>query len=264
MNLEEQLKTAEVAASEASSMLLHIYGSILQKIAPEGIGEVADKSSHKLIDNILRKRSPFEVISEEADWKQTKGYYWLIDPLDGTNEFKQGIPSFAVCIALMKDDSPVIGVVYVPASHSHYTAIKGQGACLGGNRIYVSTTQNLETSSVLVSTNEMKDDRFRGIVENLPVNKYTAVGSTALKCVMLAEGEADINFTLRKIVKEWDTAAAHLIVTEAGGKITDCIGKDLGYNKIDPSHQCGIVVTNGPLHESFLRQIVPTLGSDLR
>jgi myo-inositol-1(or 4)-monophosphatase len=168
-----------------------------------------------------------------------------VDPLDGTTNFAHGYPCFAVSIGLLKDGEPIVGVVLNPVTNELFSAACGEGAYLNQKLIHVSSVNRLAES--LVSTGFPTHKR----TDNLNIHYYWEFtlrshgvrrdGAASLDLCSVASGrfEAFWEFGL----KSWDTAAGMLIVTEAGGKVTDLAGGT--YQPGGPS----VLVTNGLVHE---------------
>jgi 3'(2'), 5'-bisphosphate nucleotidase len=201
---------------------------------------IADFTSNKIINEALLKLTPdIPIISEENDeipYESRKDYtyFWLVDPLDGTKEFVSRNGEFAVNIALIHHASPVLGIVWVPATEGGYYAIKGQGS------FYF---KNGEIKKIQCSHFNIKNKGLRVPVSRSYLNQETKdyiaqydtpqllpLGS-ALKFLEIAKGKADIYPRIGKTM-EWDTAATQIIVEESGGKIVDLYTKTpLVYNK---------------------------------
>jgi 3'(2'), 5'-bisphosphate nucleotidase len=157
----------------------------------------------------------------------------MVDPLDGTKEFLSRSGEFTVNIALMNANNPILGVVYGPAIDVLYFAARGAGAWKAAGEVVsqikaaraVNGSVRMVVSRSHRSTGD-KPNRSPGIMENYAV---IAMGSS-LKFCLIAEGSADV-YTRTGPTMEWDTAAAHLILQEAGGMVTDLDGNSLHYNK---------------------------------
>lgn len=200
----------------------------------------ADFAANDVVINALKKLTPdIPIMSEESEGlqlsdRQSWSEYWLVDPLDGTQEFVAGRPDFAVNIALISNNKPVLGVIHAPVTEEFYWAAKGLGAYkikkgvqtrLEGNRIdpskphlvvAISRVQTLETITKYIKP---------GI--NL---QFISLGSCALKSCLVAEGKADIYIRVGP-TGEWDTGAPQIIVEEAGGLIIDSEFEPLSYNQ---------------------------------
>ena len=197
----------------------------------------ADLASHHcLVEGLegLRPRHP--VLSEESggpslDQRLTWETFWLIDPLDGTKEFIRRNGEFTVNIALIHRHQPVLGVVYAPARDSCYFASEGCGAFRQDD---ASEPQSIRVTAIAPARVRVVGSRSHGTValelylRRLGEHQRVSIGSS-LKFCLVAEGAADLYPRLGP-TSEWDTAAAHCVVREAGGEVTDLRGTPLRYN----------------------------------
>jgi len=201
----------------------------------------ADLLSHQLIAHALSELDEtFPLISEEGKdtpWSKRQTYhrYWLVDPLDGTQEYIHRTDDFAVNIALIEGHEPIIGVVYLPIFDTVYYAQRGLGAFrqIGKSApTRIRCGQFLETETLrVVASRRHEGKKLAAVLEQIPQHTLIRRGST-LKICVVAEGEADLYPRLGP-TSEWDTAAAHIIIEEAGGHITDLLGHPLRYNTKD-------------------------------
>jgi len=202
---------------------------------------LADMASHRTILAGLKKLAPnVPVLSEEAadiPYAERKNWtrYWLVDPLDGTKEFIKRNGEFTVNIALIENGEPVMGVVYAPVLEVCYSAARGKGAYVqrgtsAARPIKVQPHQAGQTIKVVASRSH-SDARTAALLEKLGDHATVSMGSS-LKFCLVAEGEAHVYPRLGPTM-EWDTAAAHAIVNEAGGTVCDSAGRELRYNKED-------------------------------
>lgn len=197
----------------------------------------ADKASHELIVKELMALAPdIPIISEESKqlpyavrscWKT----YWLVDPLDGTKEFIKRNGEFTVNIALVHENRPILGVVYVPVSATGYVGISGKGAfrldAAGESTKLEVRTADLNGLTAVGSRSHMTSE-VEQYCQKLSVNEIQSIGSS-LKLCLVAEGCADIYPRLGP-TSEWDTAAAQCVVEQAGGKVVTTNGEPLAYN----------------------------------
>ncbi len=199
----------------------------------------ADLAAHHLILQGLQDLTPgVPVLSEESggipylerqQWRQ----FWLVDPLDGTREFLSRNDQFTVNIALVEKGIPIMGVVHAPALGLTYRAAQGLGAYRGEEPIRARPPAQLPLQVVASRSHRSPEteqflERLRRRYGSLVVR---SVGS-ALKFCLVAEGSAHL-YPRFDPTMEWDTAAAHCIVEQAGGSVTDLKGDPLRYNKPD-------------------------------
>jgi len=202
---------------------------------------LADLASHRTIVAGLKQLTPdLPVLSEEAadiPYAGRKRWtcYWLVDPLDGTKEFIKRNGEFTVNIALIENGIPVMGVVYAPVLETCYHAARGTGAFVqrgnsAARKIRVTPHVPGKTIKVVASRSH-SDARTAALLEQIGDHETISMGSS-LKFCLVAEGEAHFYPRLGPTM-EWDTAAAHAVVNEAGGIVCDAAGQALRYNKED-------------------------------
>ena len=197
----------------------------------------ADRASHDIIMPVLTNLDmPYPVISEEGDLSGADACpvtYWLVDPLDGTKEFIKGLDEFTVNIALVAENLPILGIVYLPATGLMYYAVKGEGAwreASGENAVRrIMTTGGGSTGPLTaVVSRSHASPETKAYLEKLGIDQTIARGSS-LKMCAVAEGLADIYPRLNP-TWYWDTAAGAAIALEAGCTLTDPEGKPLDYD----------------------------------
>ena len=235
---------AEVVAlaHEAGRPILEVYNTDFAVTDKEDDSPLtaADLASHHAIVAGLERLTPgIPVLSEEsakipyeerARWND----YWLIDPLDGTREFVKRNGEFTVNIALIHDQRPVLGVVQIPVSGLCYSACAGGGAFMQmpGEKAQAIKVKHLDGGPmVVVGSRSHRGDSLNSFLERIGPHEIISMGS-ALKICLVAEGKADI-YPRLGLTSEWDTAAAHCVVVEAGGELTDTEMKPLRYNTKD-------------------------------
>ena len=211
----------------------------------------ADKMSENLIIAAIRHNFPDHgILSEESPAiLEGSAMRWIIDPLDGTTNFAHGYPVFCVSIGLEKDGMIILGVVYDPTRRDTFVAVRGEGAYLNGRKIAVSKTQELTRS--LLATGfpyDIREDRENNLDHfNAMVKEAQAIrraGAAALDMAYVAAGRFDGFWELK--LNPWDTAAACLLIEEAGGKISDILGRP--WNLLSPH----ILASNGRIHEQMI------------
>jgi myo-inositol-1(or 4)-monophosphatase len=186
----------------------------------------ADHASEALVVSAISRQYPdHAIVAEEGGGTAAEtGYTWLIDPLDGTNNYAHGLPVFSVSLALLHDGAPLLGVIYDPTRDELFAAERGQGARCNGRRISVSESQTLATSLLATgfpydyATNPDNNAReFTTLAGR--VQGVRRLGSAALDLAYVAMGRFDAFWELR--LQPWDSAAGAVLVTEAGGRVTD-------------------------------------------
>jgi 3'(2'), 5'-bisphosphate nucleotidase len=239
MNPCDYLNEVRTLARQAGEKILEVYNSefaVEQKDDKSPL-TAADMASHKAIVARLGELTPdIPVLSEEAaniSYAKRSGWhtYWLIDPLDGTKEFIKRNGEFTVNIALIHDGVPVLGVVHVPVSGVTYAACEGQGAVKevpGEGEKAISVRKLTGGPVAVVGSRSHRGDSLNSFLDKLGDHEIVSMGSS-LKICLVAEGVADVYPRLGP-TSEWDTAAAHCVVEQAGGSLTDLEMKPLRYN----------------------------------
>ena len=211
----------------------------------------ADHASEKAIFKVIQQKHPDHfILSEETGSMPTQSNIkWIIDPIDGTINFANGIPICCVSIGVEENGEMIMGAVYNPFMNELFFAEKGKGAFLNEQPIKVSNKNNLLTSCLVTGFPYQYLDTENGplqifeklIRKSIPVRR---LGSAALDLCWTAAGRFD-GFYEHKL-QAWDSAAGYLIVQEAGGVVTDLKGEK--YNPYQP----GIIASNGHIHDQLL------------
>lgn len=240
----ELLKIAKQAALTAGKEIMQVYDSgDFTSYSKDDNSPVttADYKSNEIITDYLNEHCPDipimseETLHESLEVRKAWSRYWLIDPIDGTQEFIARSGDFAVNIALIENHEPVIGVIYWPVGETLYFASKGNGAFKESPRedkqIFVRQLQDPENGEVLVAISRRQaTDKVMSRMTKDRIYSTIPLGSCALKSCFIAEGKADV-FLRIGITGEWDTGAPQCIVSEAGGKILSAEFKPLTYNR---------------------------------
>ncbi|MFH0793318.1 MAG: 3'(2'),5'-bisphosphate nucleotidase CysQ [bacterium] len=245
----------------------------------DGPSTQADKAADKYIVSELQKRysaSDYGYLSEESqDNRQRlqRERVWIIDPIDGTNDFIARTGYFGIQIGLVERRGdiwqPVLGVMYQPVADRLYFAVEGQGAFVeasGGSKgartspLRVSDCKDPRAMRLVVSRSHMTE-KLQFVVARIPQATSLRVGGMGIKLCRIAQNEADyyVNISRGK-TKEWDTCAPELILREAGGTITDLDGKPLRYNREEVRQHRGVVASNGPCHVELLKATANALA----
>jgi len=216
-----------IIAKEAGNAIMQVYKQDFEVEYKKDSSPLtlADKKANDIIEDGLNKLPvSFPILSEEGkeipyrDRKHWE-YFWLVDPLDGTKEFVKKNGEFTVNIALIRRDTPVLGVVYAPALDVCYWAKQDKGAFKDGQKLPLKTVNQRNAYKVVASRSHMSDET-QAFIDAIDTNKekeLVSIGSS-LKICLVAEGEADIYPRLGPTM-EWDTGAAHAVVCEAGFNI---------------------------------------------
>ncbi len=241
-NLKDLIEPVRDIARQAGQRILEIYGSdyaVEQKDDQSPLTD-ADLAAHKTIVEGLSKLTPeWPILSEESSaipFSERSGWtqYWLVDPLDGTREFISRNGEFTVNIALIQGHDAVLGVVHVPVQDVDYYGEINTGAFIqrpGHAPQSISVSPFVSGPARVVGSRSHRGNSLDNYLANLGDHELVSMGSS-LKICLVAAGEADVYPRLGP-TSEWDTAAAHAVVTCAGGQVVNVDGKPLQYNTKD-------------------------------
>jgi myo-inositol-1(or 4)-monophosphatase len=245
------------AIEAGANELMRFFNGTFTISNKEGINNLvteADHASDKAIQDVIKKAFPDHgIISEEtAEVISESEYKWIIDPIDGTINFANGIPICCVSIGLEHNGKMLMGAVYNPILKEFFFAEKGKGATLNDKKISVSNKDDVLRSCLVTGFPYTYLDQPNGplqaferlIRRGIPVRR---LGSAAIDLCWVAAGRFDGFYEHQ--LNAWDSAAGFIIVEEAGGKVTDLNG-----NAYSP-YQPGIIATNGFLHDELVEWV---------
>ncbi len=250
------LRVAVAAAKKAGRILRTGFNKRMQIHFKGRINPVTEydlKSERAIIQMITKTFPDHAILSEEGnDRKQKNPCLWVIDPLDGTVNYSHGFPIYCVSVGMLYNGEPLVGVVYDPERNELFSAVRGRKAFLNGKRISVTNEKNIERALVATGFSYGVKKAKRNNLGHFASMIKTAQGvrrpgSAAIDLCWLASGRLDSFWEFD--LHPWDTAAAVLILTEAGGKISRVDGSK--YSIFDGD----IAASNGHLHAS-LRKIL--------
>ncbi len=212
----------------------------------------ADIESEEAIVSEIREVYPeHNILAEEKKYAATDSEYtWIIDPLDGTSNFAHNIPIFSVSIALAYKAEVILGIVFDPTRNELFSAEKNSGSFLNGTAIRVSNRKTIEESIVSTGFYYDRGAKMKRTLQDIETFLLKGIvgirrlGSAALDLCNVASGRGDGYWEF--LLNPWDFSAGKLIVEEAGGKVTDEKGRNVG---IEPSY---IVASNGNIHGELL------------
>ena len=244
------------ACMKASKTLIRDFGEIEKlQVSEKGPGDfvtASDKRVEKIIINELNvENSKYSVLCEEKGELigKNKEKRWIIDPIDGTTNFLNGLPHFAISIAYEEKGEILSGIIFDPIKNEMFFAEKGQGAYLNNIRTRVSNKSDFKNSLLVTGgpryTSNIKDKVFKEYIElakkvRPPIRKS---GSAALDLAYVAAGRFDGSW--QRELKYWDIAAGIIILKESGGFINNLRGDNYLQDKID------IVATNSKIHKEL-------------
>lgn len=244
------LSDAALAAGEVA--LGYHGGDFHHREKSDGQGPVTEADI--AVDDMLRARlmgarPDYGWLSEESGddgARLTRKRTFILDPIDGTRAFIQGAKDWSHSIAIAKDGVVTAAAVYLPVREALFTAALGEGAFLNGKPITATPNRQLDGATVLSNKASLEAALWQGGVP--PVKRHFR-SSLAYRLCLVAQGRFDAMVTLRP-TWEWDVAAGSLIVSEAGGTVTDRTGKAPRFNQALP--QCNGLVAAGGLHPALM------------
>ena len=249
----EELISAKVAARNAGKILMKYYQSDKNEVKMKGVDNpvtIAATLADQYLCNFLMGEFPNDGwLSEETvdtEERLNRDRVWIVDPLDGTKEFIEGIPHFAVSIGFVYKGEPVVGVIYNPATDEMFSSQKGKGVYLNGNKVIASQKNHLIDSSITVSRSEFKRNEWEPFRNDFKSIK--PIGSVAYKLALVSAGEYEIFATIAP-KNEWDICAGDCLISEAGGVFKTINDKKIIYNQKKTLVTDTIIATNSILFE---------------
>lgn len=250
----DRLNFAKVIAFDAGKILLKHFGHLAgyDHKGKVNLVSAADRAADEYLTARIKERFPHDAMlaEESGEYLGKSSYTWIIDPLDGTTNFVHGHPMFGVSLAVVGPAGIEAGVIYLPVTRELFSATRGGGAFGPGGRLHVSAQRDL--ANALSCTGFPYDRRevidtlledVRRLVNNC--QGFRRMGSACVDLAYVASGRYDC-FVERNL-KPWDVAAGALLVTEAGGRMSDFSG-----GPFDPFGN-ELVATNGHIHDEFLK-----------
>lgn len=249
---DAELAVAEQAARDAGVAVMGLFKGkfdVREKSKNNPVTS-ADLEANRIIHESIQKNFPKDGWLSEEDPDDARrlslSRVWVVDPIDGTREFIEGVPQFAISIGFVVHGRPKVAIVFNPAKERFYQAAAGQGAFLNGSAIRVTGRDEIDGAQLLVSRSEPQK-RFQVFVDRCALRP---VGSIAYRLAKVAGGAGDGTLTFRNI-HEWDICAGVLIVEEAGGKAVDGDGNLMMFNRQPAKHK-GVVAANPALTAGLL------------
>ncbi|MBX7105591.1 MAG: 3'(2'),5'-bisphosphate nucleotidase CysQ [Gemmataceae bacterium] len=262
MKWEAELKAAREAARVAGDVIVAAYQKFAAaESAPADITTQTDRDAQEAILRSLLQRFPHDAYRAEentrtlAAAKQVGSRMWIIDPIDGTRGFVMKNGEFSVMIGLAVDGIPVVGVVHEPAMDRTTFAADGAGChqTVGTKttRVNVSGTANLE-DAVLVQSHTKAGRGMSKEVATLRPKTVLETYSAGVKLARVADGTADLYVCDYMAMNDWDLAAGHALVVEAGGRVSNLSGESRIYGRESPIQAGGLLATNGRVHDATI------------
>jgi myo-inositol-1(or 4)-monophosphatase len=250
----EPLNRIEQALSAAAEAIKKFTPGKIESTLKDGGDPVTE--ADVLLDDILKDillKDGEGWLSEETKDDHTRldnECVWIVDPLDGTREFIQGIPEWCISVAYVVNGRPEAAGICNPAAGQFFLGTRSTGVTLNGELVKVTNKRDLSDATVLASRSEVKRGEWKQF-ENAPF-KIVPMGSVAYKMARVAAGLDDATFTLVP-KNEWDVAAGWLLIEAAGGKVIDKLAKIRQFNQRNPLLP-GLLAAN-PAILSLLREI---------
>jgi myo-inositol-1(or 4)-monophosphatase len=224
INYSKELTIAKKAAIKAGNFLKKNKNNINKTLSSTNrdIKLQADIDAEKIIKDLIRKNSDFEILAEESGMSsgESQKNLWVVDPLDGTANYSRNIPLCCISIAMLKDCKPVLGVIYDFNNDELYEGSINTNACLNGQEIGVSKIKESQQGILvtgLPNDTDYSDEAMTKMIKNFQNwRKVRMIGSAALASAYVASGKADLYMENKSYL--WDIAAGAAIVNAAGGE----------------------------------------------
>jgi 3'(2'), 5'-bisphosphate nucleotidase len=267
MSYDRELAVALEAVHRAGRTLLAEYAHF-QAIpnAPADISTDADRVSQAIILEHLHVAFPDDALCAEestgafADFPQTGSRVWIVDPIDGTRGFARKNGEFSIMVALVEEGRLAVGVVSEPAKERLTYARQGggcwmqDGAAIDPTACRVSSCPEL-THATLVQSRSRNPDSPSPQMKALRPSRVLETYSAGIKLAMVARGEADIYLNTYAAFHDWDICAGHILVHEAGGRVTGLGGQELNYGLPGAWQRHGVLASNGRLHDAAVNAL---------
>ena len=250
----EELIAGKVAARNAGKILMKYFSDSNKQVKYKSFNNpvtIADYEADRYLLDFIGGEFPDDgwLSEETVDTKErlNKSRVWIVDPLDGTKEFIEGVPHFSVSIALVEDGYPVVGIIYNPYTEEMFSAQKDKGASFNGSNINISKKEQLKEASITVSRSEYRKKLWEKYSDNFC--SIEPIGSVAYKLGLVGANKYDIFSTIAP-KNEWDICAGDCIVREAGGLVKTINDKNIIYNQKKTLVTDPIIATNSILFNS--------------
>jgi 3'(2'), 5'-bisphosphate nucleotidase len=264
LDLTQELEFVSKLVREAATIVNTFYigsSEVRYKPGDEPVTE-ADHSANQHIVERIRARFPEDgLLSEESKDDLTRlnnSRVWIVDPLDGTKEFIARNGEFSIMIGLVVEGRAMLGVVQQPATSLLYAGAAGHGAYLyeDGERIKLTVSNFADIRNMtMVSSRSHRQQIVDRIRAQLNITRERVSGSVGLKVGLITRQLADLYIHPSPGCKEWDLCAPQALLEAAGGRMTDCWGNPLRYNKRDVRAHNGVIATNGVLHDQVVEVV---------
>ena len=253
VDLSDDRRILHEAVENAGRLALGFFGGIVRqtnKADGTPVSEADLAVDAYLKSTLLAARPAYGWLSEETDDDPARldaARVWIVDPIDGTTSFLEGTDEWTVSVALVEGGRPVLAAVANPPRGELYEAERSRGARLNGRPIAVSARQETAGCRMLANRAAFAPERWPA---PWPAMETTSCRSMAYRLCQVADGRHDATLAISG-KNDWDIAAAHLVVDEAGGRLTALDGTEIVYNRRSTRHQT-TVAAGAVLHEALL------------
>jgi 3'(2'), 5'-bisphosphate nucleotidase len=262
MAYEAELEAALAAARLAGALILEAYASFTA--IPDARADIttdADRAAQEAILGELRRRFPDDALCAEeqtptlANAPNEGPRLWVVDPIDGTRGFAQKNGEFSVMVGFVDQGRVAVGVVYEPAKARLTRATRGAGCwredgTAAAIRCQVAATSDLAAATLTQSRS--KPGVVSKQVQALQPARVLETHSAGVKLALVARGEADFYVNHYPAFHDWDICAGHILVEEAGGKVTGLLGEAIHYGSPGAWQRSRLLASNGVLHAAAL------------
>lgn len=266
MPFDRELQTALEAAQKAGRLIMQDYEAFVPiPNAPANISTDTDRNSQEIILQHLHAQFPNDALcAEEATAtlqtaSRSGPRVWIVDPIDGTRGFAMKNGEFSVMIGLVVEGQVAVGVVLEPVQDRWTYAIRGGGCwkrsgAAAPSPCRVSAAAKLGESA-LVQSHSKNPKEPTAPVKAISPARVLEMYSAGVKLALVARGEAELYVNTYPNFHDWDICAGHMLVTEAGGKVTTLDGQEIHYGAPDHSQRGGLLATNGQIHDDAVRRL---------
>jgi len=264
MQYQRELEAALEASQRAARIILDLYARFRAiPDAPADISTEADRHSQETILDHLHRVVPKDALCAE---ESTPGFaavpsigtrMWIVDPIDGTRGFARKNGEFSVMVGFVAGGISVVGVVLEPALERLTYAVRGAGCWRKDTPTEVAVVCRVRpttdlSSATLIQSHSHKDGPPSRELQALKPASVVAAYSAGIKLARVARGEADLYLNTYPAFHDWDACAGHVLVDEAGGRVTGLGGQDILYGRPGARHAVGLLATNRLLHAPAL------------
>jgi len=272
MRYAAELQAAIDAAQQAGRKLNELYEHFKAiPNAPADISTEADRTSQEIILTVLRRQFPADALCAEEETPALVGTprmgprLWIVDPIDGTRGFARKNGEFSVMIGFVEKGEPMVGIVLEPAKDRLTYAVRGSGCWRrdGGEEAkpcHVTATAELSNATLTQSHSSDPNKRSKEVTALNPT-RVIETYSAGIKLAQVARGEADVYLNTYENFHDWDIAAGHILVEEAGGKVSGLKGQELRYGEEGAWQRHGLLGTNGRIYEAAVAALFRVYAS---